>query len=159
MVTALSLDKTYFIALPSSVKLSLFTTWIPQWIKGLLKAPQVFPNSIHIDTEPCTQPEHMAHLSSSILFLNRTCWALYQTDALPRSAKPYIFNQTHECCFCKCHLPGVDKQLTVMQHFQLWSAAALSHSFTYPRQLCTVHVQTIQIITSFIFLAVLCCYC
>lgn len=46
METALSLDKTYSVALPNSIWLSLFTTWIPQWIKGLLKAPQLFPPSI-----------------------------------------------------------------------------------------------------------------
>lgn len=40
--------KTYLIVLPP-LFISLYTTWIPEWIKGLLKATQ---DSIRIETDP-----------------------------------------------------------------------------------------------------------
>lgn len=47
-VPAVELEKTYLIVLPP-LFISLYTTWIPEWIKGLLKATQ---DSIPIETDP-----------------------------------------------------------------------------------------------------------
>lgn len=93
-----------------------------------------------------------------------------------QSAEPFSFfflffvdeidERSSNATLHKGHLPVGDKQLTMVQHFQLRSAAPLSHSSTSPPlRLCIAHViQKSQIITSFIlfggcFFWFFCSYC
>ena len=68
-VPAVELEKTYLIVLPP-LFISLYTTWIPEWIKGLLKATQ---DSIRIETDPRSrQGERMAQFSWIIMIFWNT---------------------------------------------------------------------------------------